>query len=637
MKKRIAVFANGWGNEYLREVVTGAHTVAKNANTDIFTFVDFSTFAETNKSINNSEYNIFRLPDLKDFDGAIIMANSYNMQEEIDFVCQTVKEAKIPAVSLEYDLEGITTINTDNYSGMYALANHVVKEHGARHIVFISGPQEHWESNLRLQAVQDVAAENGLSIREEDILRGDWAKNLCKELVKDWLNRHNSLPDIFICANDVMAVGTCELLYEMGYKVPDDVMVTGYDCTKQGQEYLTPIASVNHEWTSMGIKAMQILLDQMAGKDTEALITMNTRFVPGGSCGCDPNIVKPEERRGYLSHDIDALACDSHFRHFYVATKRVENASDLNRNLDALFHNSSWMEGGNFMLCIDPEFFNIEENDENLRIQGYSDKMDIICSLRNGIPRPHQIMDRKEAMFRVSNEDPESHIFIFVPVYNEERCYGFAMLARDMAIIEDNYLYIWTRHLNQCFDLIRRNITIAELNRKLTHLSVTDALTGVYNRAGCEKIAYPMLEEWHKSGGTGAIMIADIDRMKTINDEYGHASGDLALRTVAAVLKQQLPSDWIVSRFGGDEFFAGGKLSEEMDLDKMANSISQNLAREIEKRHISFALSLSIGYAKLEPGGEINLERDLRRADEFMYTVKKEHHVMIDHKEEKTC
>lgn len=631
MKKRIAVFANGWGNEYLREVVTGAYEIAKDVNTDIFTFVDFSTFAEQTTYLNESEYNIFRLPDLKDFDGAIILANSFNMRDELVFVHQTVMESKIPAVSLEYDLEGITAIHTDNYNGMYDLAKHVVEEHGARQIVFIGGPREHAESNLRLQAVQDVVREKGVSLPEENILYGDWAKNLCKDLAREWINRHNGLPDIFICANDIMAMAVCELMEELGYKVPDDVMVTGYDCLQNAQEYVPSIASVNHEWFSMGVKAMQILLDKMEGREVEASITMKSRFVPGESCGCDSDVIKPTERKQRsLSHEIDGLACDQHFRHFYLYSRKVETASDMNGSLDYLFQGEYWMEGDNFMLCLDQEYFNIEENNENLRTQGYSDNMDVISSLKNGVPRSRQIMDRKEAMFRVSNEDPNPRIFIFVSVYSEERSYGFAMLTRDMRIADDNYLYIWTRHMNQCLEQIRRNITIAELTRRLTELSVTDPLTGVYNRAGCEKIAYPMLDEWHKEGGTGALMIADIDRMKTINDKFGHASGDLALRTVSTVLKSQLPADWIVSRFGGDEFFMGGKLMDGMDLEEMRNSIMQKLALEVERRQIPFELNISIGYSKLEPDGEIDLENELRRADESMYSVKEEHHKKID-------
>ncbi len=125
MKRKIAVFANGWGTEYLREVVTGIYEVAKDSGTDVFVFVNFSSFSEQEK-INKSESNIFRLPQLHDFDGVVLMANSFNMNEEVALVYEIVKEAQVPAVSIEYNFEGITTINTDNYNGMHELAKHVV-------------------------------------------------------------------------------------------------------------------------------------------------------------------------------------------------------------------------------------------------------------------------------------------------------------------------------------------------------------------------------------------------------------------------------------------------------------------------------------------------------------------------------
>lgn len=631
MKRRVAVFANGWGMEYLREVVTGIYGGARDADIDIFVFVNYSSFSG-DEQINNSESNIFRLPELRDFDGVVLLGNSFNRPEEVEFVYHKVMDAGIPAISLEFDYEGIRTISTDNYHGMYELVKHVVQEHGARQIVFVGGPQEHAESNIRLQAVRDVVDENGLSLPAENIMYGDWAKNLAKELAGEWIDRHNCLPDIFICANDVMAMGICDMLKARGYRVPEDVMVTGYDCIMLGQEYFPSIASVDHEWRGMGAKALQILLDDMEGRKSESAVVMHTRFVPGGSCGCESCSEKIQERKIRYSHRADSLDWDSHFRHIYLAIRKAENADGLNGSLNSLFQNECWMEGGNFMLCLEREFFNIEEKDENLRSQGYSDSMDVICSLCNGIPRPRRIVEYRKAMFDVSNENPDPGIYIFVPVYSEGKSYGFAMLTRDIDIVEDNGLYIWTRHMNENLEQVRRNITIADLTRKLTELSVTDVLTGVYNRAGCEKVSYPMLEEWNRAGGTGAIMIADIDRMKTINDQYGHSSGDQALRTVATVLKAQVPSDWIISRFGGDEFFIGGKLREGMDLEALRDSIMQKLAQEVERRQISFNLTLSIGYTILKPDEDADMESHLRKADQLMYAVKKEHHKKMDNK-----
>lgn len=626
MKKRIAIFSNGWGNEYLQEVVTGAYEVARRADTDLFVFVNFSLVNDAEQKVNIGETNIYRLPDLRDFDGAVLMANSFNIHSEIEYTFRKVKEAGIPAVSLEYDHEGVTAINTDNYKGMYDLARHVIKEHGAKRVVFIAGPADHWESNLRLQAVQDVMSENGLSLEKEDILFADWARDLPKKMAGEWIQSHGGLPDAFICANDVMAISVSDFLLDHGFQIPGDVIVTGYDCIMQGQMYSPRIASVSHEWNSMGEKAVRILLDRMDGIEYESSITMGTRFIPAESCGCASALSGPDEKAGYLSREIDSLICDQHFRHFYMATKKAENAADLHNSFEYLFSHEHWMEGENFMLCLDPEFYNIKENDANLRSSGFSEYMDVACCLRKGVLQPQRFLKLRDALFYLSDEEQTPNIYICNPLYNDEKNYGFAILGRNINIVADNYLYIWTRHMNQCLEQTRRNITIAELTRKLTELSVTDTLTGIYNRAGCEKIAYPMLREWHKSGGTGAIMIADIDKMKSINDQYGHANGDLALRTVADVLKQQLPHDWVVSRFGGDEFFVGGKLTENTDLEALRESILQNLALEIEKRRIPFDLNISIGFAKVMPGGVFDPENALREADKFMYSIKKEHH-----------
>ena len=159
-------------------------------------------------------------------------------------------------------------------------------------------------------------------------------------------------------------------------------------------------------------------------------------------------------------------------------------------------------------------------------------------------------------------------------------------------------------------------------------------LTGIYNRAGCEQIAFPMLEEWRNRGGSGVIMLVDIDKMKMINDDYGHSDGDLALRTVASVLKSGLPEDWIVSRYGGDEFFVGGRLQgAEMDLQKLRSSLESRLTKEMKKRDLKFPLSISIGTARMLPEDTMDITEYLQIADDDMYEIKQEHHKKMENKQ----
>lgn len=628
MKKRIAVFSSGWGDEYFREVVYGISETAKKENIDIFAFVNFSIRGLDNL-LNQCEFNLFTLPDLREFDGVILMANSFNLPREREYLTEKIKELKIPAVSIESEIEGIPHIVSDNYAGMYDLAEHMVGYHQAKNILYIGGPKGDPENADRLRALQEVAGKHGFRVPESNIIYGDWSRTTAVSLIEEWLMKTGVLPDAVICGNDRTAIGVCDQLESMGYAVPRDVLVTGYDCLKAGREYRPSISSVGHVWEHMGEKAFYMLLSHMEGKTVEE-VKLPTRFVPGRSCGCNGEV--DYENASYWEirsrgKEIDGLEADAHFRHIYLAVQDADNAEDLSDGLSELFEKEHIMEGQDFMLCLDPEFFHIEEGDMNLYVEGYSEKMAVIGAIRYGKARPQMMMDRNQALFHMAKDKKEAGLYICLPLLSDFRTYGFAVMTGDLCVACDNQFYIWTRHVGQYLDQVRRNITISDLTRKLTKLSVTDVLTGVYNRAGCEEMAYPILEEWRLRGGVGIVMLVDVDKMKLINDQYGHSSGDLALRTVAAVLKAGLPEDWIVSRFGGDEFFVGGRLhGSNLNFNMLRTSLEDNLEREIKKRGIKFPLTISIGCARVNPEDTMEIEKYLQVADEDMYEVKTAHH-----------
>ncbi len=632
MKKKIAVFASGWGDEYFREIVYGISEAAKKKNVDTFSFVNFS-IRVLDAPLNEGEFNIFTLPDLEDFDGIVLLANSFNLKKEVEYFKEKIKDIDIPVISVEYELEHAISLVSDNYAGMYDLVKHMVVQHGARNIIYIGGPKEHLENIDRLRALRDVAAEYGFEVPDTNIKYGDWAKKSAIRLIKEWLDEHGSLPDAVLCANDIMAMGVCEQLGLLNYRVPQDVLVTGFDCLRAGQEFQPSIASVGHEWERMGDMAFDLLWRQMNGEPLGETV-LPTCFVPGGSCGCvseEHGGTRMYSARRSRGNEIEGLEADSHFRHIYRAVRKTDNAEDLSESLSELFGDEHLMEGEDFMLCLDPEFFRIEEGDLNLFLRGYNDKTEIIGSILGGKPLPRTMMDRNVALHWLARQNKEPKLYVCAPVLGDLKTYGFAILTGDLRIACDNQFYIWTRHISQYLEQVRRNITISDLTRKLTQLSVTDVLTGVYNRAGCEQIAFPMLAEWRSRGGSSVIMLVDVDKMKDINDVHGHSAGDLALRTVASVLKAGLPEDWIVSRYGGDEFFVGGRLNgTDVDVDRVRSSLEGRLKREVKKRQIAFPLTISIGVARMQPEDTMELVSYLQLADEDMYEIKQAHHKKIE-------
>ena len=180
--------------------------------------------------------------------------------------------------------------------------------------------------------------------------------------------------------------------------------------------------------------------------------------------------------------------------------------------------------------------------------------------------------------------------------------------------------------MNQCLGQVRQNAVIKQLTESLRQLSVTDVLTGVYNRVGCEDMIYPFLEECQRKGDNGALMLVDVDRMKQINDKYGHLQGDLALRTVAGMLQSVLPKHWIIARYGGDEFLAAGRCQDTKTLEEFKAAMTERLAKEALENHLTFELTISVGGVTTQEEKDFTLEQYLRKADERMYEEKREHH-----------
>jgi diguanylate cyclase (GGDEF)-like protein len=98
---------------------------------------------------------------------------------------------------------------------------------------------------------------------------------------------------------------------------------------------------------------------------------------------------------------------------------------------------------------------------------------------------------------------------------------------------------------------------LREKNQQLEQLSTTDALTGLRNRRFAESFLSREVERARRHGDALAVVLADLDHFKKVNDAHGHAVGDAALRHVAALLEAQVRKTDVCARWGGEEFLIG--------------------------------------------------------------------------------
>ncbi len=165
---------------------------------------------------------------------------------------------------------------------------------------------------------------------------------------------------------------------------------------------------------------------------------------------------------------------------------------------------------------------------------------------------------------------------------------------------------------------IKTHIILKKQHDALTNLAMKDQLTDLYNRHYLLEMANHRVARSMRQKTPVSVLILDIDHFKSINDTRGHIAGDLVLKTLAELLKQQCRQEDILARFGGEEFLI---FFDECD-EKSAIQIAERIKREIENLNPSnIAITASIGVAQLNNGKEGFTEL-VKRADDALYHAK---------------
>lgn len=176
-------------------------------------------------------------------------------------------------------------------------------------------------------------------------------------------------------------------------------------------------------------------------------------------------------------------------------------------------------------------------------------------------------------------------------------------------------------------ELIGRSIRYAiERHRTLEQvrqLAIHDPLTGLANRRGFMMLAEHHLAVASRQRRPLALVFADMDRMKAINDVFGHAEGDRALIDAAHLLRETFRQSDVLARLGGDEFTVLLTDVFEEGVAVALERLEANIASFNATRGRPYALGLSTGVAYWDPSMPLTLERLLVRADQEMYRDKR--------------
>ena len=625
MKRKIAVLANGWNYLSISHALTGIRSVTDKLNIDVFLFLSFAAFAQT-QSRNNGEDAIFNLSDYTEFDGVIIFSEMLNSLETPTEIAKKLVDKKVPAVSVGIPLPGLDFVGIDNFKGMYELVDHLVKEHHIKNPAFIAGAKEHPDSNERLDATKQALMQNGIELKDENITYTNWEYLTARDAAVMYAQKPNP-PDAFICANDHNAIAVCVGLRSLGYSVPKDFLVTGFDKISFAETFYPSITTVYQDYEKIGYISAWQLMEKIEGVSHASQVVVSSAFVKNESCGCKTSAEAETVRHEFCIdayiHQMESYITQNTSADMTSFIFNCSNYDGLKNNLLSFYKEKNNFAGKDFYFILDD---NARKNfiSSSFPIkQEYSDKMCCVVAATNGQAEYIGDFDRSELFPNYKKGDKPS-VYSFTSMHFDENLFGYIVLSDAINLIEDTSLNHYMLQMNYNLEQYRRNCRFEEMNKALRNISNTDQLTGLNNRFGMEQNAVPILENANENNKKCAIMFADINRMKHINDNFGHLHGDLAIRTVSSALLNEMPENWVGIRYGGDEFIAVGECENEAFVEDYIERLNKNLKDQVDSMQLAYPLTISCGYILTDPTSSLTLVDYITQADSVMYVHKQQ-------------
>lgn len=593
-------------------------------------------------------WTLLELVKTKMFDGVIVATNTFceymtmkSLEEELAPL--STRPMVSVSVPLEFPSSRYTYISSEK--PFTQIIKHLVKKHGRKRIAFFSAELSgSLESDERLQSYKAALKANGLEFDENLVFPGDFTPRTTGEYLRKHFPSKESLTfDALLCSNDYMAGGALDAFKDLGIRVPEDVIVTGFDDGDIAKAAIPSLTTINQNVPGLSYAAAELLYKAINGQDASHSVKIDCFPIYRQSCGCVPKTIHSHsffDDEGQF-HDVDTKTTNlnlfgnplNDLLSIHSLLDMTETIADVNEYFKSLIDNlkSSFIPYCAFCLyekefCIGPDDSFILPDKAKL-MMFYDGQKNLAQNFfkEDGIP-----FNPNDSLLPPVVGELSHGNFIIVPIFIRNLNYGYIVFQIPMPkyTVYSIYMKILSNAFVHSYEYTRNmteNQKLEALTEVLSKESRTDELTGIFNRRGFMEYGQRMLDLSIATGAKGSVFFFDMDGLKKINDTLGHKMGDTAIQTLAEVLKEAFHKSDIVGRLSGDEFavIAPGfdKKNEPIlraRIEQLCNDVSQ-------KKNLPLNISTSFGIATYS-ADKSKLNQLLIQADKGLYKEKKIKH-----------
>ena len=241
-----------------------------------------------------------------------------------------------------------------------------------------------------------------------------------------------------------------------------------------------------------------------------------------------------------------------------------------------------------------------------------SRKNDVDTEIKEGINGVFPMFDIKESGVN----------YLFLPLHFKDKCIGYFVIKNAVYLMKQQFLFEIMNSLTTGIEQLYSRTMLAKMNSALTMLYNHDSLTSLYNRFGYNHYASRFYEEAKSEGKIVSVVYYDLDRLKFLNDNYGHDVGDRAIKIVADLITRFSSRQSLGFRLGGDEFLLLDYVEDEQHIKSNIDDFREELSRISKRENMPIELSVSVGYVICDADSDKSIDVFVNMADDRMYEDK---------------
>lgn len=545
--KLVAVCLTKIQDEVTYEFIDALYQAVKGSDYRLLLFNSFSDLYHQNVYDEGAK-SIYQLLNYDLVDAVIIKADTINDHQVIRDLIARAKERQIPVILLNMKAEGCYSIVPSYENVLSQLIEHVIKVHHKRKLYFLSGSMGESNSMLREKIFRETLRDCGIDPQTAKVAYGEYWYGPAERAVENWI-QSGDLPEAIICANDAMAVAACRVLKRHQIRVPEDMIVTGFDGVPSYQFHRPALSTCTRTSSVLAGKCREMLTNILEKNKPPYRDIEEYTLTIQESCGC-----RKQSHPDYqlCADRLSVSLWDTRLHEEFILSQVERVVETIDMGIIGNKLNSFILPDS--MVALNSDF--LAATRSNVKPdpgRPFAEEMIVISSLDSNLDRHRYALYKSAEMYpHLEEAVREDAMFLFQSIYVENNVCGYYIVKSKELLTDASKIHRVSKVMNLAFSLIISRMQQDHMSHSLEEMQYHDPVTGVLNLKGLVKRINELYPIWKERAI--AVSVYNIPKYQFIYENYGLKDVEETVQLTADALRMANPQDTVTARISDDSF-----------------------------------------------------------------------------------